>query len=60
MLVNTSFNVRSEPIVESPSDAFKCFMGTNMDILVIGKNILIKKEQNSRLKKNYLKEFDLD
>ncbi|MDC3165935.1 carbamoyltransferase [Candidatus Pelagibacter sp.] len=60
VLVNTSFNVRGEPIVNSPTDAFKCFMGTELDYLVIGNCILDKSKQNSNLKKNYTKEFELD
>ena len=60
VLVNTSFNVRGEPIVNSPTDAFNCFMGTELDFLVIGNCILDKSEQNSKLKKDYLKEFELD
>ena len=60
ILVNTSFNVRGEPIVNSPSDAFNCFMGTNLDYLVIGNCILDKIKQNPNLKKDYKKEFELD
>ncbi len=60
VIVNTSFNVRGEPIVCTPSDAFNCFMGTELDYLVIGDCILDKKEQNINLKKDYSKEFDLD
>ena len=45
IIVNTSFNVRGEPIVESPLDAYKCFMRTEMDVLVLGNNILLKEEQ---------------
>ena len=60
VLVNTSFNVRGEPIVNSPTDAFNCFMGTELDYLVIGNCILQKSQQNPNLKKNYSKEFDLD
>ena len=60
LLVNTSFNVRGEPIVCTPEDAFNCFMGTNLDILVIGNYILYKEEQNSLLRKNYLKKYNLD
>ena len=60
LLVNTSFNVRGEPIVNSPTDAFNCFMGTELDYLVIGNSILDKKLQNNDLKKNYKKEFELD
>ena len=60
ILVNTSFNVRGEPIVNTPLDAFNCFMGTDLDKLVIGNCYLDKNNQNPTLKKNYTKEFDLD
>ena len=60
VIVNTSFNVRGEPIVNSPTDAFNCFMGTELDYLVIGNCILEKSQQDPNLKKNYSKEFDLD
>ncbi len=60
VIVNTSFNVRGEPIVNSPTDAFNCFMGTELDYLVIGNCILDKTKQNSNLKKDYKKEFELD
>ncbi len=60
VLVNTSFNVRGEPIVNSPTDAFNCFMGTELDYLVIGNCILDKSKQDSNLKKDYTKEFELD
>ena len=60
ILVNTSFNVRGEPIVSTPTDAFKCFMGTELDTLVIGNCYLSKKNQNHKLKKNYSKKFELD
>ncbi|MDC0031312.1 carbamoyltransferase [Candidatus Pelagibacter sp.] len=60
VLVNTSFNVRGEPIVNTPLDAFNCFMGTGLDKLVIGNCYLEKKKQNSSLKKDYTKEFELD
>ena len=60
VIVNTSFNVRGEPIVNTPSDAFNCFMGTELDYLVIGNCILNKLKQNSRLKKDYKKGFTLD
>ena len=60
VIVNTSFNVRGEPIVNTPKDAFNCFMGTDLDCLVIGNCILHKKEQNQELKKNYAIEFELD
>ena len=60
VIVNTSFNVRGEPIVNTPSDAFNCFMGTDLDKLVIGNCYLEKKSQNILLKKDYSKEFELD
>ena len=60
ILVNTSFNVRGEPIVNSPLDAFSCFMGTDLDKLVIGNCYLEKKKQDHLLKKDYKKEFKLD
>lgn len=50
VLVNTSFNVRGEPIVNTPEDAFRCFMGTGLDILVIEDFILFKKDQKRFLK----------
>ena len=60
VLVNTSFNVRGEPIVNSPTDAFNCFMGTELDYLVIENFILEKNKQDLDLKKDYKKEFELD
>jgi len=60
ILVNTSFNVRGEPIVNTPLDAFNCFMGTDLDKLVIGNCYLDKNNQNTTLKKDYTKEFELD
>ena len=60
VIVNTSFNVRGEPIVNTPKDAFNCFMGTELDYLVIGNCILDKNKQDSKLKKDYTKEFELD
>ena len=57
ILVNTSFNVRGEPIVNTPLDAFNCFMGTDLDKLVIGN---CYHNQNPALKKDYTKEFELD
>jgi carbamoyltransferase len=50
LIVNTSFNVRGEPIVNTPTDAFKCFMGTNLDKLVIGNFYLDKEKQKNELK----------
>ena len=60
VIVNTSFNVRGEPIVNTPTDAFNCFMGTELDYLIIGNFILDKKEQNQNLKKDYSDKFELD
>ena len=60
VLVNTSFNVRGEPIVCSIEDAFNCFMGTNLDILVIENFILMKDEQDKSLIKDYKNKFELD
>ena len=60
VVVNTSFNVRGEPIVNTPLDAFNCFMGTELDKLVIGDCYLDKNNQDSSLKKDYTKEFGLD
>ena len=60
ILVNTSFNVRGEPIVCTPSDAFKCFMGNELDALVIGDFLLFKEEQDSDLKVNYKFSYELD
>ena len=60
VLVNTSFNVRGEPIVNTPEDAFKCFMGTEMDILVIENFYLIKENQNQKKLKSYLDKFEKD
>ncbi len=60
ILVNTSFNVRGEPIVSSPEDAFKCFMGTELDILVVGNSIMYKNKQNKSLIKNYINKYELD
>ena len=60
VLVNTSFNVRGEPIVCSVEDAFNCFMGTNLDILVIENFILFKDDQDKYLLKDYKNKFELD
>ena len=60
VLVNTSFNVRGEPIVCTIEDAFNCFMGTNLDILVIEDFILMKKDQDKSLIKDYKNKFELD
>jgi len=60
VIINTSFNVRGEPIVNSPTDAYNCFMGTELDYLVIGNCILDKSKQDPKFKKDYSKEFELD
>ncbi|MFZ5806409.1 MAG: carbamoyltransferase [Verrucomicrobiota bacterium] len=60
VIVNTSFNVRGEPIVCTPEDAFRCFMGTDMETLVVGNCFLKKSEQNPELKISYKDQFQLD
>ena len=64
VMINTSFNVRSEPIVCSPMDAYRCFMMTDMDALAIGNQLLLKSDQplpaDPEERKNYLKQFELD
>jgi carbamoyltransferase len=60
ILVNTSFNVRGEPIICSPEDAFHCFMGTELDVLVVGNFILRKEDQDESLKQNYEDKYELD
>jgi carbamoyltransferase len=60
VLVNTSFNVRGEPIVGTPEDAFRCFMGTELDVLAIGNCYLRKEAQDPSLKQNYETAFELD
>ncbi|MCH7710627.1 MAG: carbamoyltransferase [Proteobacteria bacterium] len=60
VIVNTSFNVRGEPIVCTPEDAFRCFMGTEMDCLAIGNCFLEKEEQDATLKLNYKNKYALD
>ena len=59
ILVNTSFNVRGEPIC-TPADAFKCFIGTDLDILVIGDYLMLKEDQNENLKIKYEQNYELD
>jgi carbamoyltransferase len=59
-IVNTSFNVRGEPIVGSPEDAFRCFMGTEIEALAVGNCFLRKEKQNPALKQNYESAFELD
>ncbi|MFO1300371.1 MAG: carbamoyltransferase [Burkholderiaceae bacterium] len=60
VLVNTSFNVRGEPIVCTPEDAFHCFMGTEIETLAVGDCILFKEDQDPALKQNYTEKFELD
>ncbi|MFO1172370.1 MAG: carbamoyltransferase [Hyphomicrobiaceae bacterium] len=60
VLVNTSFNVRGEPIVGTPEDAFRCFMGTEMETLVVGNCVLEKASQNKALAEDYTSKFELD
>ncbi|HKU48188.1 MAG TPA: carbamoyltransferase [Burkholderiales bacterium] len=60
VIVNTSFNVRGEPIVGSPEDAFRCFMGTEIETLAVGNCFLRKEAQNPALKQNYEHKFELD
>ena len=60
IVVNTSFNVRGEPIVCSPKDAFKCFMGSEIEVLAIGNYLLFKEEQSESLKVNYVQKYELD
>jgi len=62
VIINTSFNVRGEPIVCSPEQAYRCFRGTNMDVLVLGSSVLVKEEQREENIDNtaYLAEFQLD
>jgi len=60
VLVNTSFNVRGEPIVGTPEDAFRCFMGTELDVLAVGNCYLRKEAQDPALKQNYESAFELD
>lgn len=60
VLVNTSFNVRGEPIVCTPEDAFRCFMGNELDVLVVGNCVLRKSEQDPALRQDYSSAFELD
>jgi carbamoyltransferase len=60
VVVNTSFNVRGEPIVCTPEDAFKCFMGTELDVLVVGNCVLRKEQQNKILIEDYKEKYELD
>ena len=60
IVVNTSFNVRGEPIICTPTDAFRCFMGTEMDVLAVGSFLLLKEDQDESLKENYEELYELD
>jgi carbamoyltransferase len=60
VLVNTSFNVRGEPIVCTPEDAFRCFMGSDIEVLVVGNCYLKKEDQPESLKLYYKNAFELD
>lgn len=60
ILVNTSFNVRGEPIVHTPQDAFRCFMGTDIDLLVVGNTVLRKEDQDAGLAMDYKNKYELD
>jgi carbamoyltransferase len=60
VIINTSFNIRGEPIVCSIEDAYRCFMGTNLDVLVCENYVMFKEEQNTKLLKEYKSQFELD
>jgi carbamoyltransferase len=60
VIVNTSFNVRGEPIVCTPEDAFRCFMGTEIETLAVGNCFLSRDKQNPALRQNYESRFELD
>jgi len=60
LVVNTSFNVRGEPIVCTPEDAFRCFMGTELDVLVIDNLLLMKGQQDPSLAEKYELKYELD
>ncbi|WP_282021784.1 carbamoyltransferase family protein [Ruegeria faecimaris] len=60
LVVNTSFNVRGEPIVCTPTDAFRCFMGTDIEVLSIGNCLLRKEDQDPALRENYETKYELD
>ena len=60
MIVNTSFNVRGEPIVCTPEDAFRCFMGTDIEALAVGNCYLRKEDQNPAFSQRYEGKFDVD
>jgi len=60
LVVNTSFNGRGAPIICTPTDAFKCFMGTEMDVLAVGNYVPHKEQQDEALKENYEEHYELD
>ena len=60
IVVNTSFNIRGEPIVSTPEDAFRCFLGTELDVLACGNCFLQKTDQDPGLKQDYKEDFELD
>jgi carbamoyltransferase len=60
VIVNTSFNVRGEPVVCTPEDAFRCFMGTELDVLIVGNCYILKGEQDQELRQEYSNKFELD
>jgi carbamoyltransferase len=60
VIVNTSFNIRGEPIVCTPEDAFRCFMGTEIEVLVVGNCLLRKEDQDQSRKQDYRRSFELD
>ena len=60
VMINTSFNVRGEPIVCTPEDSFRCFMGTEIEVLAIENCILEKQDQDPALRTRYESSFDLD
>ncbi len=60
IVVNTSFNIRGEPIVCTPEDAFRCFMGTELDVLVVGQTFLEKPKQALSKDNSYIKNYELD
>jgi carbamoyltransferase len=60
VIVNTSFNVRGEPIVGTPEDAFRCFMGTGIEVLAVGNCLLRKEDQDPKLTQDYKSAFELD
>ena len=60
VIINTSFNIRGEPIICTPEDAFRCFMGTGLDVLVVGNAFLEKTAQSESLVADYKLEYELD